>query len=68
MNYRIQIGTLGHKYVILVTMDDKENVEPITKIIKEGFNYLERTRKRLQKAIELEEKEKDKISSHGGLF
>jgi len=68
MKYRIKSGTLGHEYAILVTFDNKENLDPIVRVIKKAFEHFETTRKRLQKARELEEKERKKVTSPGGLL
>lgn len=68
MGYRIQSGTLGHDYAVLITFDDKENLDPLIRIIKKGFEHLETIRKRLQRAeeLELEEKERKTVMSDGG--
>ena len=68
MKYEIKSGTLGHKYVVQVTFEDKKNLEPLIRVIKGAFDYLEKTRKRLQKAKELEEKERKKDITPGGLL
>ena len=68
MNFRIQSGTLGHKYAVLITFDDKEDLEPIIRVIKKAFEHFDTTRKRLKKARELEEKERKKVTALGGLL
>jgi hypothetical protein len=67
MKYRIRSGTLGHDYAVLITFDNKENLDPLIRVIKKAFEHLEMIRKRLQKAKELEEKERKKAISPGGL-
>lgn len=68
MGYRIQSGTLGHDYAVLITFDDKENLDPLIRVIKKAFEHLETIRKRLQRVRELEEEERKKAISDGGLL
>ena len=67
MKYRIQSGTLGHKYVVLITFDDKRSREPLIRVIKKAFLHFEGLRERLERVKELEEEEKRKATIHGGL-
>ena len=67
MKYGIQSGTLGHKYAVLITFDDKRSMEPLIRVIKKAFLHFERIRERLERVKELEEEEKRKATTHGGL-
>jgi len=64
--YEIKTGTLGYKYVVQVAFDDKENLEPLIRVIKQAFVHFERQRERLEKARALEEKEKRENVTPGG--
>jgi hypothetical protein len=66
--HRVKCGTLGLEYVVQVTFKDKENIGPLVRVINRAFMYFEETRKRIKKAVELEEKEKKKNVNPGGLL
>lgn len=53
---------------MLITFDEKENLDSLIRVITKAFEHFETTRKRLQRAKELEEGERKKVTSSGGLL